>query len=326
MLAAFIDTHGPIEAVVRAGERPTPVPRDDQVLIEVHAASVNPRDWLLVEDRYVFAVLAGRLPVVLGSDVAGRVIGLGPRASGFAPGDPVLAMQTLRGRFGGFAEQVAISGKSVAQKPVGLSFEHAAGIGVAGLTALQALRDDAKLQPGEHALIIGASGGVGHFAVQLARWMGARVTGVCSGANLELAVRLGCEQVIDYTQQDFRDTVRDVDVVFDTIGRERLGSVRRCLRRGGRYVSTVPNARNTLDQLRTLGPSRVRSRTVLCSPRSRDLRQLAELAGSGEIEVLIDSVHDLEHTAAALLRSRTKRARGKIVITTAALRGTGGAP
>ncbi len=290
------------------------MPRGDQVLIQVHAASVNPRDWLLVEDRYVFAVLAGRLPLVLGSDVAGRVIGLGPRAAGFALGDPVLAMQTIRGRFGGFAEQVAISARAVAHKPVGLSFEHAAGIGVAGLTALQALRDDAKLQRGEHVLVVGASGGVGSFAVQLATWMGARVTGVCSGANAELAERLGCRAVLDYTQGDFRESVGDADVVFDTIGRERLASVRPCLRPGGRYVSTVPSARNTLDQLRSLGSSKARSRTVLCRPRSADLRQLAELASEGQIEVLIDSVHTLEDTAAALLRSRTKRARGKIVI------------
>jgi len=319
MEAAFIERHGAIGDVVRVGERPEPVPRNDQVLIEVRAAAVNPRDWLLVEGRYVFAVLAGRLPLVLGSDVAGTVVGLGPDAAGFAIGDDVLAMQTPRGRFGGFAERVVVRSGAVARKPSGLSFDAAAGIGVAGLTALQALRDDAALQSGEHVVVVGASGGVGSFAVQLARRAGARVTGICSGANESLVRRLGCDDVIDYTATDFRDQVRDADVVFDTIGRERLATVRRCLEAGGRYVTTVPTAANSLDQalgmtLGRLRRSSPRSRTVVCRALGADLQELADLGASGELEVPIDSTFALPDIAAALVRSKTRRARGKIVI------------
>lgn len=317
--AAFIQQHGSIDAVVEVGEQPDPVPRGDQVLIAVHAAAVNPRDYLLVEGRYVFAILAGRLPLVLGSDVAGTVVGLGPRAIGFAIGDEVLGMQTPRGRFGGFAERVALRTGALARKPSALSFEHAAGIGVAGLTALQALRDDAALASGEHALIVGASGGVGSFAVQLAAAWGARVTGVCSGANVELARRLGCRDVIDYGATDFRSVVRDADVIFDTIGRESLGSVASCLRPGGRYVSTVPSGRNALDQAHgsTWGRLRrgsLRSRTVLCTARGTDLQELADAAATDRIEVLIDSRFPLAEAAEALKRSKSRRARGKIVM------------
>ncbi|MCP4867920.1 MAG: NAD(P)-dependent alcohol dehydrogenase [Proteobacteria bacterium] len=320
MRAAFIQRHGAIGDVVRVDERPEPVPSGGQVLIEVAAATVNPRDYLLVEGRYVFSILAGRLPLVLGSDVAGTVVGLGPRAVGFAVGDEVLGMQTPRGRFGGFAERVAIRSGAVARKPPALPFEQAAGLGVAGITALQALRDDAELRAGEHVVVVGASGGVGSFAVQLAKHTGARVTGVCSGGNVELARRLGCDDVIDYTTADFRERVRDADVVFDTIGRERLATVRPCLRPGGRYVTTVPTAGNTKDQAigSTLGRLRrgaPRSRTVICKARSRDLQELADLAAAGELEVLIDSRHPLEDAAEALRRSKSRRARGKIVIT-----------
>jgi NADPH:quinone reductase-like Zn-dependent oxidoreductase len=319
VLAAFIERYGAIEEVVRVAERPEPIPRGDQLLIEVHAASVNPRDWLLVQGRYVFAILAGGLPLVLGSDVAGVVVGLGPKASGFEVGDEVLAMQTPRGRFGGFAERVVVRAGAVAHKPSEVSFGSAAGIGVAGLTALQALRDKARLRAGEHVVVVGASGGVGSFAVQLAKRTGARVTGVCSTRNEALARRLGCDEVIDYTQVDFRDTVRSADVVFDTIGRERLATVRRCLGPGGRYVTTVPNAGNSLDQglgmtLGRLRRSARRSRTIVCRSRGSDLRLLAELVAGGELEVLIDSTWPLAQTAAALARSRTKRARGKILI------------
>ena len=319
MRAAFIEGFGGIEQVERVGERPAPVAAGDQVVIEVQAAAVNPRDWLLVEGRYVFAWLAGRLPIVLGSDVAGTVVGLGPRARGFALGDAVLAMQTPRGGFGGFADQVAVRCSAVAHLPDGVPFDQAAGLGVAALTALQALRDDGCLRSGEHAVVLGASGGVGSFAVQLARRLGARVTGICSGANEALARRLGCDEVIDYTRGDFRAELQAVDVFFDTIGRERLATVRPCLRPGGRYVSTVPTRANTLDQLRggVLGVLRrkgVRSRTVICRARGADLAELAGAVAAGELEVVIDSTFPLERVAEALLRSRTRRARGKIVV------------
>jgi len=314
--AAFIESNGPVADVVQVGQQPEPTATGDRVLIEVKAATLNARDWLLVEGRYVFSFLAGKLPLVLCSDAAGVVVQVGPKAHRLSVGDEVLALQTPRGRFGALAELMAVRESAVAVKPAGLSFPHAAGIGVAGCTALQALRDDAGLQAGEHVVVVGASGGVGTFGVQIAKLLGGRVTGVCSGRNGPLVERIGADEVIDYEQTDFREVVRDADVVFDTIGRESLASVWGCLAKGGRYVTTVPNPVNAWDRL--LGPLRRsgrRSRTVICKARATDLRTIAEWAAAGDLEVVVDSTWPLDQAPEAFARSRSKRARGKIVVT-----------
>jgi NADPH:quinone reductase-like Zn-dependent oxidoreductase len=322
MQAAFIERFGGDE-VVQVGARPIPEIGASQVLIEVHAAAVNPRDWLLRDGRYVFGSLVIGFPKILGSDVSGVVTAMGRRVTGVRVGDEVVAMQTTLGQMGGFAEYMAVDQRAVAHKPRSVDHVHSAGLSVAGLTALQALRDHARLRGHERVAVIGASGGVGHYAVQIAKYLGARVIGVCSAANEALVRELGADQVIDYRSHDVVAALTEaggVDVVFDAIGRSSLARVRPGLRAGGRYVSTVPTRENTRDQLRSIVthlvgvPSGLVSRTVLCRSRGADLAVLARMVDAGGLRSVIDSVVPLAQTREALARSRTQRARGKIVI------------
>jgi NADPH:quinone reductase-like Zn-dependent oxidoreductase len=322
MQAAYIEAFGGNE-VVQVGPRPVPECGARQVLIEVHAASVNPRDWLLRDGRYVFRHLVLGFPKILGSDVAGVVAACGRHVRDLQVGDRVVAMQTTLGQMGGYAEYMAVDRRAVGRVPDGVDFEQAAGLPVAGLTALQGLRDDIRLRGDERVAVIGASGGVGHYAVQIAKHLGARVVGVCSAANEALVRELGADETLDYRSVDVVAELAGsggVDAVYDAIGK---GSLRRyvpCLREGGRYLSTVPNGENTKDQLRTattrlLGvPAGPTSRTVLCRPRGRDLEVLTGMIEIGALRTVIDSVYPLAEVREALARSRTQRARGKIIL------------
>jgi NADPH:quinone reductase-like Zn-dependent oxidoreductase len=322
MQAAFIERYGGDE-VVQVGPRPIPSVGPEQVLIEVHAASVNPRDFLLREGKYVFRGLVSGPVRVLGSDVAGVVVAVGARVTSPRVGDRVVAMQTTFGQMGGFAEYMAVHHSAVAHGPKSGDHAQAAGLPVAGLTALQALRDEVELRGDEHVAILGASGGVGHYAVQIAKYFGARVTGVASAANHAFVTELGADECIDYRTQDVVATLTragGVDVVFDAIGKSSLAKVQACLRGGGRYVTTVPSGRTTLDELLS-SPARVwsgwpglRARTVLCRPRGRDLALLVDMLDFGTLHTTIDSEYPLAATAEALARSRTQRTRGKIII------------
>lgn len=322
MRAAFIRRYGDNGAVC-VGPREVPGVSPRELLIEVRAAAINPRDYMLRRGTYPFRHLVVGFPKVLGSDVAGVVKKVGAQVRGLKVGDEVVAMQTTLGQMGGFAEFMCVNASAVGRKASNMSFAEAAGLGVAGLTALQALRDEARLRRGERVVVVGAVGGVGHYGVQIAKAMGAEVIGVCSEPNHELARELGCDQVIDYRNEEVIDVLASsgsVDVVFDTIGRGCLGDYRRCLRRRGRYVSTVPRLDNTRDQLRTMLRHRARllpgpvSRTILVRPVGADLDRLAQMAEAGELRTIIDSEFELEQICEALARSESRRARGKIVL------------
>lgn len=323
MQAAYIERFGGNE-VVCVGPQPVPRPRAGQVLIEVHAASVNPRDYLLRDGRYVFRHLVVGWPKLLGSDVSGVVVELGARVQGLRVGDRVVAMQTTLGQMGGFAEFMAVDARAVARLPDGVEHRSAAGLPVAGLTALQALRDDVHLRGDERVAVLGASGGVGHYGVQIAKHLGAQVIAVSSAGNHAFVRGLGADACIDYREQDpVTELARigGVDVVFDAIGRSSLAKVRACLRGGGRYVTTVPTAINLRDQLASLPtqvlgvPPLLVSRTVLCRPRGEDLATLVEMLAAGSLITAIDSAWPLAHITDALARSRSQRARGKIIVT-----------
>jgi NADPH:quinone reductase-like Zn-dependent oxidoreductase len=315
MRAAYIQCYGGDE-VVQVGLRPVPEPGPRQVLIEVHAAAINPRDFLLRQGRYVFRHFVFGFPKILGSDVSGRVVALGSKVTRVRSGDAVVAMQTTFGQMGAFAEYMAVDERAVALAPKSTDHAHAAGLPVAGLTALQALRDDASVRGDERVAILGASGGVGHYAVQIAKYLGARVVGVCSAANEAMVRELGADEVIDYRSRDVVATLAEsgrVNVVFDAIGKSRLDRVRACLRDGGRYITTVPNAANLRDAV-TSWPPGLTSRMVLCRPRGRDLDVLVGMVDAGVLRTTIDSVYPLDRCAEALARSRTQRARGKIIV------------
>jgi NADPH:quinone reductase-like Zn-dependent oxidoreductase len=304
--------------VLELGEVPRPRPRRDEVLVEVRASSINPRDWLIRSGKYPFQGLLPRRPFVPGSDLAGVVAEAGS-ASAFEPGQAVFAMQPTSRGFGAHGEYVAVPATALAPKPECLSFEEAAGIPLAGLTALQALRDDARLREGQSVLVIGASGGVGTYAVQIARALGARVTGVCSARNRELVEGLGAERVIDYQATNPLEHGERFDVVFDVIGKESLERCDRVLRRDGVYVTTVPRRRQIAAWARSavghrLGLTRRRSTVVLVRSRGVDLRWLAGLAEKGALRTVIDRVLPLEEIATAHELSRTFRTRGKLIL------------
>lgn len=318
MKAAFIRGYGSNDAL-EVGPRPVPRPRRRQVLVRVHATCVNPRDWLLRDGRYVFRHFVFGFPKVLGSDVSGVVVATGPGVRHFGVGDAVYGLQTPLGQMGGYAEYMAVHENAVAHKSDAMTHEEAAGLPVAGLTALQALRDEGELQAGERVLVLGASGGVGGYAVQVAKRLKATVIGVSSGKNADFVRDLGADEHIDYTRGDVAARAGSVHLVLDAIGKGHLSRYASCLAPGGRYVTTVPSAKNARDQVLTTSRRRLRpgtriSRTILCRARRADLETLARMADAGALRTAIDSVHELDDVAEALTRSRSQRARGKIIV------------
>ena len=313
MHAVTIPEFGPSE-VLTYGEQPTPEPRRRQVLVRVHAASINPRDWMIRSGTYVFKAMLPRLPFIPGSDVAGVVAASeSPR---FRPGDRVFAMVPSSDGFGGYAEYVAVRESALAPMPDGLPVAEAAAMPLAALTALQALRDDGRLRPGQRVVVVGAVGGVGHYGVQIARALEAgEVVGVCSEANHDLARELGCHRVIDYRKEDYTRLLHDVDLVFDTIGRGSLGAASRVLTHRGAYVTTVPTARAILDAVRTrLWPFGRRCRIVLVKSKGVDLELLASWTHEGRLRSVIDRTAPLADARLLHDHSRTFRTRGKNVL------------
>lgn len=323
MKAAVIRRYGGPE-VLEIEERPVPVPRADEALVAVRASSVNPRDWLIRSGRYPFQALVPGLPLVLGSDVAGRVVALGRRVRSLALGQPVFGMVPSRRGFGAYAEYAAVPARSLAPIPSGVSFEAAAAAPLAALTAWQGLLQDARLArwQADHSprvLVVGASGGVGSFAVQIARGFGAEVVAVCSGRNRELVAGLGAERVIDYQVTDPMLDEGTYDIVFDAVGRHSLAASRRLLTPGGIYVTTVPRRPQIAEwwssSLRArVSPRTPRAAVVLVRSEGRHLAEIGRRMGHEEIRSLIDTVYPLEEIREAHRHSETFRARGKLVL------------
>ena len=306
-----------------------PVPNDDQILVRVRAASVNPYDWHFIEGtpKIMRAMGVGlRKPkdTRVGVDFAGTVeaVGKNPAAAGqFKPGDEVFG-----GKGGAFADYVCPrAGRAVALKPANITFEQAASVNIAGITALQALRDKGKVQSGQKVLINGASGGVGTFAVQIAKSLGADVTGVCSTRNVDLVRSLGADHVIDYTKEDFTKTGQRYDVILDNVGNQPLLSFRRALIPKGKYVMIGGGGPN--DQ-GLIGPLFRPIKAMLLSPfvsqemgmfmadtNQKDLAVLADLMQSGKVKPVIDRTYKLSEVPAAIAYLEQGHARGKVVIT-----------
>ncbi len=310
MKAVVFNRYGGNE-VLQVRDIPVPVPGPSEVLVRVRAAGVNPVDWKV---RYGEAkIFTGRtFPKVLGCECAGDVEAAGQSAEAFRKGDAVLLHAGVR-RLGAFAEYACTDAKMVFPKPAGLSYEEAACIPIAGLTALQALRDHGRIAPGGKVLINGASGGVGHFAVQIGKILGAAVTAVCSGRNRDFAERLGAERVIDYTQEDFtRDTER-YDIIFDAVSTRTFGACRKVLSPRGIYVCTLPN-RTIIDQLITTVLPGKKARTMWVRVNAADVEWMINKITEGGIRVFIEKVFPLDQVREALAFSESGRVRGKIVI------------
>jgi NADPH:quinone reductase-like Zn-dependent oxidoreductase len=308
--------------VLELSEIEVPAPGEDEVLIRVRAASVNPYDWHFMRGKpYFVRAQAGlRRPKEsrIGADVAGTVEAVGGNVTELQAGDEVFGHAA-----GAFAEYVCGRPKNQARKPEGVSFEDAATLNIAGLTALQGLRDTGRLQAGHQVLINGASGGVGTFAVQIATSMGARVTGVCSTKNLELVRSLGAAHAVDYTRDDFTATDRRYDLILDTVATKRLSACRRILNPEGTYVAVGSISMGDwigpltfLAGVRTAGMFRSQTMTsMLAMTNSEDLGTLGDMTATGSVKPVIDRVFPLEETAAAVAYVETGHARGKVVIT-----------
>src|SRR5438552_18881551 len=278
-------------------EKPTPA--DDQLLVRVRAASVNPLDWHFIEGTPYFMRVMGvglRKPkdTRLGVDFAGTVEAVGKNVTKFKPGDEVFG-----GRTGAFAEYVCVrEARAVAVKPANVTFEQAASVNIAGITALQALRDKGKVQPGQTVLINGASGGVGTFAVQIAKSLGADVTGVCSTRNVDLVQSLGADHVIDYTKEDFTKGAERYDVILDNVGNHSLSECRGVLTPNGKYVLIGGGGANEQGFLGGLGKAlwaMVFSKFVnqemgmmMADANGKDLTILADMMESGRRAPVID--------------------------------------
>jgi NADPH:quinone reductase-like Zn-dependent oxidoreductase len=310
MGAVGFGRYGPAE-VLEPLEVERPALGPDTVLIRVAAAGVNPADWLLRSGRLRFATRS-KLPFVPGADVAGVVEDVGSAVTRFRPGDAVYAMLPSTAG-GGYAEYAAVTEGDVAPAPPGLSLAEAAAVPLTALTALQALRDRAGLAEGDHVLINGASGGVGTFAVQIAKVMGARVTAVSSGRNAALVRGLGADEVIDYTKRDV--TVGDAryDVVFDAVNVFSVWRALRVLRENGVFVTVNPLtgmlSPGWLARFR--GGRRVES--VFVQPGG-DLEVVGGWISSGDVRPVVDRSYPLSDAAAAHRYSESKRACGKLVL------------
>ena len=304
-----------------------PVPNDDQLLVRVRAASVNPYDWHFIEGTPKIIRLMGvglRKPkdTRVGVDFSGTVEAVGKNVTQYKPGDEVFGGST-----GAFAQYLCRRATgSVAPKPAGLTFEQAASINIAGITALQGVCDKGKVQPGQKVLINGASGGVGTFAVQLAKSFGADVTGVCSARNIELVQSLGADHVIDYTKEDFTKGDQKYDVILDNVANHSLSECRRVLTSNGTYVMIGGGGANEQGFLGALGKAlnaAVYSRFVkqkmgmmMAQPSTQDLTLLAEMVQSGKLKTVIDRTYkSLSEVPDAIRYLEEGHARGKVVIT-----------
>jgi NADPH:quinone reductase-like Zn-dependent oxidoreductase len=303
-----------------------PLPNDDQILVRVRAASVNPYDWHFVEGTpYVMRAMGVGLrkpkDTRLGVDFAGTVEAVGKNVTQFKPGDEVFG-----GKGGAFAEYVCPrAAGSVALKPPSVTFEQAASLDIAGVTALQAVRDKGKVQPGQTVLINGASGGVGTFAVQIAKSFGADVTGVCSTRNIDLVRSLGADHVIDYTKEDFTKSDQKYDVILDNVANHSLTDCRRVLKPNGVYVLIGGGGADEQGLLGGLAKAlkaalltkfvSQKMGMMMADPSNKDLTLLADMMQSGKLKPVIDRTYKLEQVPDAIRYVEQGHARGKVVIT-----------
>jgi NADPH:quinone reductase-like Zn-dependent oxidoreductase len=322
MKAISYDRYGSPD-VLKCGETAKPAPGDDEVLIRIRAAALNPYDWHFMRgEPYAVRIAAGGLrkpkDTRLGADVAGEIEAVGRNITQFKPGDGVFGSCK-----GAFAEYACTSESRLVMKPDNVTFEQAASVPIAAFTALQGLRDKGQIRPGQKALINGAAGGVGTFAVQIAKAFGAEVTGVCSTRNVEMVRSIGADQVVDYTQEDFTKSARRYDVILDCVGNHSFSECRRVLNLRGIYVGAGGTSDNWM-----IGPlTRAITALVLSwfisqkqvmvfAKLSRtDLTVMHDLMKAGKVTPVIDRSYSLREVPAAIRYLEQGHARGKVVIT-----------
>jgi NADPH:quinone reductase-like Zn-dependent oxidoreductase len=330
-MKAFVVDRYERGAALRLADMPEPVVRDDDVLVEIHASSLNQLD-AKIRDGEFKQVLPYRLPLVLGNDVAGVVVRTGSKVRGFKPGDAVYA-RPAQDRIGTFAERIAMHTSDVALKPANISMEEAASIPLVGLTAWQVLVDRARLQPGQKVLIHAGSGGVGTFAIQLAKHLGATVATTTSTDNIALVKSLGADVVVDYRYEDFANVLRDYDVVLNSLGKDTLEKSLGVLKPGGKLISIsgppdVAFAKESgfnwvLQQAMRALSAGIRSKAkkrgvdysfLFMRANGAQLEKITALIEGGEVRPVVDRVFPFLETNAAMDYLAKGRAKGKVVI------------
>ena len=306
MKAIRIHNYGGPE-VLQYEAAPRPKPGKGEVLIRVHAAGVNPIDWK-VRAGYMKDFIAHSFPIILGWDVSGVIEEVGPNVSRFKKGDEVYSLPDHT-RNGAYGEYIVVRESEVALKPNALHHVRAAAMPLATLTAWQALFDTAQLQPRQRVLIHGAAGGVGHFAVQLAKWKGAHVIGTASAKNHQMLYELGADELIDYTQQRFEDIARNIDIVLDTLGDETQERSWSVLKKGGVLVSLVQLPSE--EKAKQLG---VRAAIIGAQPNGAQLAEIAKIIDSGKLAPVVDRILRLSEARRAHELSQSGHTHGKIAL------------
>jgi len=322
-MKAIIYTEYGSPDVLNLEEVRDPTPKEDEVLVKVHAASVNAADWHLLRAdpfpvRFVYGLLKPKNRI-LGADIAGRVEAVGGNVKQYKSGDEVFG-DISACSWGGFAEYVCARENALVLKPANVTFEQAAAVPMAAVTALQGLHEG-QIQPGQKVLINGASGGVGTFAVQIAKSLGAEVTGVCSTSKLDMVRSIGADHVIDYTQEDFTQNGQHYDLILAANGYHPISQYKRALSPNGIYVMTGGSGAQMF-QAMFLGPimSMTGSKKMgntMTKPNKKDLALLAELLETGKVVPVIDRRYPLSEVAEAIRYLEEGHARGKVVITEA---------
>ena len=313
MKAVRIHAFGDVD-VLNYEDVERPAPQAGEVLVRVRAAGINPMDCISRKFP-VPGITAGHLPYILGWDIAGSVVALGEGVTQFAVGDEVYGMPRFPGEAKAYSEYITSPVADLALKPHRLTHQEAAGVPMAGLVAWQALFDTAHLQAGQTVFISGGAGGVGHYAIQLAKWRGARVITTTSTRNVEFVRDLGADVIIDYTQQALREVVKDADVVLDTIGEDVLRNSFTGVKRGGSIVS-LPAHKGVKALGEQLAPqSGVAFALIEVHPSGEQMAEMAKLANAGQLKPHLDTVFPLKDVAQAHKLSEGGHVRGKLVLT-----------
>ena len=311
MKAVVINNFGSPE-VLQIKDINLPIIKNNEVLIQVKASSINPVDWKHRKGNHKL-IKGSKFPIVLGYDAAGIVEEIGSKVTKFKKGDIVYA-RLSRNYGGAYAEFTATSEDTVALMPESLSFEEAAAIPLAAVTALQGLRDKGNIKKGDNVLIIGAASGVGHFAVQIAKFYEAKVTAICSLRHENMMNDLKPDKLIDYTKTDILQLTEKFDIIFDVVGKHSFKTLHHLLKPGGTYITTLPRPKVLVHKILSLFTQAKKTKTFLMKSKGSDLEFLNELVEQNKFKVFIDKVFPMQEISKAHEYSETGKVAGKIVI------------
>lgn len=310
MKAVFYNKYGSPD-VLEIGELDKPEIYENEILIEAHASSVNPVDWK-IRNGSIKILTGKKFPKGLGRDIAGKVAEVGAKVTGFEVGDEVYGK--LSGlKSSACAEYVVAKPNDLVRKPKNLNFNKAATVPLAALTAYQALVKQGELTKDSDVLINGCSGGVGHFALQIAKALGANVTGICSTKNIAIAMELGADKVIDYTIENVTDKNEKYDIIFDAVANQSYGKIKPILKNKGRYVTTLPAVSVILNFITGIFSSK-KARMINVKSNPQDLQLITEMIENGKVKPVIDKIYQLNDVREAHRYSETGRVVGKLAI------------